>query len=273
MPPDAPHLADEDLSDVVDGQGTPDGLAHLDQCDQCSARLETWRRVSAAVGALALDTVPPPEAKSRAVQAALAASKAAPQYGPRPARGVSRLASPRGVAWASGLAAAVLAVVGISVAVSHGGSNSVKSSSSGAAAPINRGETAGSATTVASSGHTAAGGPASSASAPAGRDLGRVAGPAALQSAVNDQYRVQTFSASSTTTAATPAAASSTNKALANTQCPAPAGGVPQVVDTAVYAGTPAEVYVYSAQAGERVIVVQATATCTVLLNRSFPSS
>lgn len=44
-----PPLTEDDLSAVLDGTASPHVLAHLQQCDDCAARLETARSVEAAL--------------------------------------------------------------------------------------------------------------------------------------------------------------------------------------------------------------------------------
>ena len=64
----AAHLDDERLSDLIDGAGTDHDVAHIADCDQCRARLESWRYATKAVS-----TLPPAseERREAAIEAAL----------------------------------------------------------------------------------------------------------------------------------------------------------------------------------------------------------
>jgi hypothetical protein len=73
---DAPHLDDEQLSALLDGEGDPADGAHAEGCDRCGARLARLRAVAAAVA----EPPPPPAAadRDRAIAAALRAREVVP---------------------------------------------------------------------------------------------------------------------------------------------------------------------------------------------------
>src|SRR5437764_6234756 len=64
------HPDDEDLSALVDGESDPDVAGHVEGCQQCAARVDTLRRVAAAVGRA------PAPASAAGREAALAAALA-----------------------------------------------------------------------------------------------------------------------------------------------------------------------------------------------------
>jgi hypothetical protein len=66
------HLDDADLSDLVDGLAGPETLAHVDRCDECAARVATWREALRLVAEA--PGVPPASVRDMAVGAALAAA-------------------------------------------------------------------------------------------------------------------------------------------------------------------------------------------------------
>lgn len=112
-----PHLDDDGLSAVIDGEATPPETAHVSSCDECQHRLGHLR--AAAVAAAAVPE-PPPEHRERALAAAVAA-------GARLDRPVShvdevtarrRTRRPRPLVLAAGaLAAAVMVVAGVAALI------------------------------------------------------------------------------------------------------------------------------------------------------------
>ncbi|HET6963891.1 MAG TPA: hypothetical protein VFH58_03905 [Acidimicrobiales bacterium] len=140
------HLGDEDLSELVDGLGSPEAMTHVAACDSCQARRDQWRGNAAR---LRSPVVAPPGRREEAVAAALAAVGAG--VGSEGGTGGSgSIRSPGGPGRAgrepgrrartlAGLAAAAVVVAGAGVGLSqlHGSSRNSSSTASGgsAAAP------------------------------------------------------------------------------------------------------------------------------------------
>lgn len=84
------HLDDEAISAVLDGEATPDEVAHVEECDACRGRLRSFAAVADAVRA----PVPPPDPRARAaaLRAALGAAPARRRRSWRPALAVAALA-------------------------------------------------------------------------------------------------------------------------------------------------------------------------------------
>lgn len=119
-----PHLDDEAISAVLDGEGTADEATHVSSCAECSARLATLREASALVGG----PVEPLDAARRdaAIAAAIAAS---------PADVVSLAARRRRrqqvPAWLGAAAAVIVAVVAIGALARTGDDDDADMAASG----------------------------------------------------------------------------------------------------------------------------------------------
>jgi hypothetical protein len=255
------HPDDEALSAHLDGDQAAGVRDHVESCEVCTARLAQLRRVRAAVGA---PVVPPP---ARQRDAAIARALAAAGDGAGSRRRVG--------AWAGGIAAAMLLVLGAAFGLSQLSSQSgVKTVSSGdAKATSPAGETAGRA--------------ASEATPPTGAevadlgDLGPLTDTAALRAVV--QPTVAQFSrrlGKATGEAAPPAtqAQDAANARLTARPCVDaaraldPANVRPTAVGTATWRGTPADVLVYAVagRPGAARVYVLARADCRVLEFQSY---
>jgi len=107
-----PHLDDEVLSAVLDGEATPDESAHADACDECGARLAALRDASLLVRT---PVEPVGDAtRESAIAAALAAAESSNVVPMRRRRG----APP---AWLAAAAAVVVAVGAVGLLVSRTG--------------------------------------------------------------------------------------------------------------------------------------------------------
>jgi hypothetical protein len=115
------HLDDDQLTALLDGEGSDDDRAHLDTCDHCAGRAEALRTVTALVGA---PPRPPARARDEAVAAALAAAERPVAVVPRPARG-------RPPAWLLPAAAVVALVALVAVVVPRWGQGDDDSGSGG----------------------------------------------------------------------------------------------------------------------------------------------
>lgn len=100
----AEHLDDGVTSAVLDGEATPDEVAHLETCVTCTARLAALRDAALLVGA----PVPPPDAARR--DAAIAAALAA-----EPLATVTPMRRRLPPAWLGAAAAVVIAVGAIAL--------------------------------------------------------------------------------------------------------------------------------------------------------------
>lgn len=104
----APHLHDDDLSAALDGfELSPDDAAHLAACERCRARLDA---LAAAANALTAPVPVPAGLRDAAVARALDA-------GDEPVAGGR---SRRPPAWLGAVAAAVVVILGVSVATRMG---------------------------------------------------------------------------------------------------------------------------------------------------------
>jgi hypothetical protein len=118
------HLDDEQVSAAVDGEASPDELAHLEGCETCRSRVEEFRGVARAVGASVTADTALREAAIAAAMAPVGAKVATSRR--RPAR----------LAW---LAAAAALVLGVAVSVPLLRSKETSKSTS-AARPLERTE-------------------------------------------------------------------------------------------------------------------------------------
>ena len=293
-----PHLDDDRLSALIDGDATPDDLAHAATCSECNRLVAAWREASQLVS---IPSDPPPAAQRQAaVEAALkdgAAQPPAPDDDPhagpvslaarrdrvRP-RAPRALIGPRIAA----AAAAVIVIAGVAVAVSHSGGGSTKSSTasrSTASASTASGSIAGrstaggqfaapvSATTLALPSTTSSA--ASQGSATAAGPLARfevLAGNQSPASLVASLQAAMTPTPSTTKSAAQPspsqvALAPCLNRAAADVGVKA--DSVPALAASLTYQGAAAQVFVFAVGAGHVAAVVAGPA-CALLTHVAF---
>lgn len=245
------HPDDEALSAQLDRE-EPQLREHIAECATCRSRLAEFARVRAAIGA----PLPSPPAWQRdaAVARALDAAK-----------GVS----PRGRAgaWAAGIAAALLVVLGGAFALSQLSSDRTKlQATSGAAKAQDRAADVG----------------ARVPAVPSLGDLGELKGSAALRAAL--QPSVAEFALRAVTGQPAPSAAekqsadsppattTATSVCAGAARALNPANGRPAAVATATWQGTPAEVLVYAVDGrpGAARVYVLARADCHVLEFQSY---
>ena len=262
----AAHLDDERLSDLIDGTGTDQDLAHVADCDQCRGRLESWQYATKAVSAL------PPVSEERreaAIEAALS------HVGDRTGDQVEvidldarRRRRHFGLAARLATAAAAVGLIaGVSSAlVSSGGGGSPHPTATAALPPVLAlGDVNNSADLVAAlkgtAGSTAVKGTGGAASVGAGASSEGIA---------------QSGSAGGTAGTAngtvTPAAApAATPSALEQTPCSPPAkrGGSLSERATLLWKGTPAVTFVYSVS-NRHTAVVESSTTCKVLATVTY---
>lgn len=293
------HLADVDLSDLVDGRASEGAAEHLASCSDCGRRLTRMREASRMVGALA--GAVPDDADARrtaAVAAAMSDSRRESflaRIGPRPA-------------WLAAAAAAAIVVAGsiggleLSGGMSGGGSHTVAGSASRSTAPSSGSPVAhapaGSVGSSAAGAAGAAGSPGAvtSSGAAAVPPLGAVAGPQQLVADLKSRLGAVPAGvapvASGTTNRAgsgtqasgsSDAAASRTSGDYASSSAPAGLSCVAAadalellgpartllLQATLVYAGAPAQVFVYAARS-QHVAVVMRPTTCQTLTTVSF---
>jgi hypothetical protein len=283
-----PHLDDDRLSALIDGEATPDDLAHAAGCSECSTLVAAWREASQLVASPA---APPPAAqRDAAVEAALNAAvapAAAPDDDPGPGpvslatrRYRAKRRAPRAVIGSriAAAAAAVIVIAGLAVAVDHsGGSSSKSSSAAGPAAsqsttqvpavtpstrvtpstvpqPNTRG-TFGSTSGTASSGRPQA--------------LGSYQSPASLVAPLRAAL-ARTPSASNSTAQQAP---SPVGLARCQSGAAADAGvkssSVPALVASLTYQGAPAQVFVFTGGTGHVAVVVSGPG-CVLLTHLAF---
>ena len=219
------HPDDEALSAQLD-RDDPQLHPHLDGCAACASRLAELRRVGAAVGA----PVPPPPAWQR--DAAIARALDA---------GWRRESARRAGAWAAGIAAAVLVVLGAAFGLSQLSSDRTGLQATSGAAKA---------------GDNPATAPAPSSAVPSLGDLGALKDSAALRAAIQPSVGQSAFR---TAEGAAPsdAAKQSATPTTTPTASPACAGAAraldranvqPATTATATWQGTPAEVLIYAVE-------------------------
>jgi hypothetical protein len=246
------HPDDEALSAQLDRE-EPQLREHIAECATCRSRLAEFARVRAAIGA----PLPSPPAWRRDAAVARALDAATKGVGPRGRAG----------AWAAGIAAALLVVLGGAFALSQLSSDRTKlQATSGAAKAQDR----------------AANAAAPVPAVPSLGDLGELKGSAALRAAL--QPSVAEFALRGVTGQPAPSAAnkqyadSPTTTTSATSVCAGaaralnPANGRPAAVATATWQGTPAEVLVYAVDGrpGAGRVYVLARADCHVLEFQSY---
>jgi hypothetical protein len=293
------HLDEDQLSAALDGELDPEAAEHGDACDECRARLADWRRV---VGLVAAVPVRPADGQvEEAVGAALAdgfgLEPGRPSTGPEPDASVRSMAGAEGasptpiaarrhfpmgsprVRLAAAVAAALI-LVGVVAAVAshHGGSGQGQvSAASSATAP---------AISSASSSGAASGTHGAASPAPGGAEREQLRPPSTLPSAVTSPAASRpSYESPGSLVAAlrvdlnAPIApghlphvsnpAVETCLAPATTAAGVPAGTAPVFEATVTYRGSPAEVYVFSVNRGQRAAVVR-TPGCQALAVVSF---
>jgi len=249
------HADDETLSAHLDGE-EPELRDHLESCAACTARLTELRRARAAIAA----PVTPPPAWQR--DAAITRALDADRRGARQRRG----------AWAGGIAAAILLVLGAAFGLtllSNGERHTVALKAarpSGRAAPT----------------ENAAAPPRTIAVAELG-DLGTIADSAALRAVV--QPAVTQFASAAKAAAPAPEttarsdaqlqagrATSSSLRCLNAARALDPANVSPAAAGTATWQGTRAEVLVYAVagRPGAARVYVLAQGGCRVLEFQSY---
>ncbi len=280
-----PHLDDDRLSALIDGEAPPDDLAHAAACPECSTRVVAWRGVSHLVS---IPPEPPSGARrDAAVEAALKAGAvhipASEDYpGARPVPLAARRdrGQPRGPRARIGsriaaAAAAVIVIVGVAVAVSNNGGSSSKSSSAGstaspstlddrAAAPVTP------STLVVPSAGAGSQTPGPTA-APSARPevLSGDQSPASIVRSLQAAL-AQTPSGINSIAQASPSAlafAPCLNRAAADVGVRS--GSVPALEASLTYQGAPAQVFVFPVGAGHVAAVVGGPG-CTLLTHVAF---
>jgi hypothetical protein len=245
------HPDDEALSAQLDHE-EPQLRGHIADCAICRSRLAEFARVRAAIGA----PLPPPPARQRDAAVARALDAAARGTGPRGRAG----------AWAAGIAAALLVVLGGAFALSQLSSDRTKlQATSGAAKAQDRAVNEG----------------APLPAVPSLGDLGELKDSAALRAAI--QPSVSEFTLRGVAGAAAPPradkqTADSPTTTTATSACAGaaraldPANVRPAAVATATWQGTPAEVLVYAVEgrSGAARVYVLARADCHVLEFQSY---
>jgi hypothetical protein len=112
-----PHLDDEVLSAIIDGEASPAESAHASTCDECHHRLGHLLAAAAIVPAV---PAPPPGAREGAIAVALSSAPALATK-PQPVRSVTPsrwVRPPRPLVLAAGaLAAAVVVVAGVAALI------------------------------------------------------------------------------------------------------------------------------------------------------------
>jgi hypothetical protein len=283
-----PHLDEDRLSALIDGEATAEDEQHVLACAGCGAKLEAWRTT---LGRLT-DPVPLLDATQRdvAVEAALTAAASSPPSGtvgsPEEA-GSPGQAGPPGEAGSSGevgspeeagsapavgaaapvslsyrrrgaarllrprvaaAVAAVLVIAGVVVALYHPGGGSDHPT----AAPVTSVVPSSGASALVPSGVPATGG--------AGIDLGAYQDPAALVAAVRARVDGSSLPAPRSPAASGVAPALPPGPTPCLSQARAYAGvladSAPALAATATYRGEPARVFVFQAARGHTVAVV-----------------
>jgi hypothetical protein len=262
------HLDDEQLSALLDGLAEPADVAHAESCQECAARIESWRTAVRLAATPPAD--PPAVIREAAIHAALSARS--------PAVASTREVTPIRRSWrrsvadhgraVAGAAAALLIVAGLSTAVavsSGGGSSKGVASIAGptrvpATAPVGG---AGTTSSGAGSAGAGAGASASAAGPPFGPILGTYTDPSALAAALR--------AAMNASPAPGPTKATATPPAPETPSCQSEAARVagarnsPVVDGSLTYQGTPAVAYVFVVN-GRAVAVVERIAGCATLI-------
>jgi anti-sigma factor RsiW len=249
------HLDDDALSATLDGEATPDEQAHVDACPACRARAAELRAAANLIGAPL--AVVDPGARDAAIAAALVAA-------PTPLAG-RRRARPPG--WLVGAAAAVVAL-GILVPLVNRTSRSNDGADTAAS-----GSALSKSTESRAAQDSAASGAASPmlAPAPAGADLGAIAGDDELRDRVLDALRAPAPAAPTSTTAA--AASGDADPCTTAVTGRDPALGALRLDARATLDGTPVRVLVFELRAEPSDLrALAVTDACDVRRSVTFPA-
>ncbi len=267
------HLDDDRLSDLIDGVGTGEDLAHVAACDHCSARVRQWRGVLGEVS-----RPPATSPKTRDAAVAIALSHATTDLSPGPDGQIVDLSERRARRGrrllASVAAAAVALVVGVSAALLAGsGGNpnhhaTVASPRSGSTTP-----------SAGASGGTASAGSGAGLS---GSYLGNIDNAAQLVSALRSLPAAPfpAVPAGGSAGSAQSAAGSSENgpgispsgiSSSGGSACAPPSvpGAALKDISGLTWKGTPATVFVYSGPHGYTAYV-RSDSGCSVLATVSY---
>jgi hypothetical protein len=258
-----PHLDDEQLSALLDGEASAGDVQHADGCPDCRQRVASWRATieKLAVRPGPVAAVQRQAAVEAAVKAGLAAVEPAPTPSPdQPIPLADHRRRRAAFSWPrlAASVAAVVAVAGIAVAISHIGGDGPNPSSTaaGAARP-----TAGSRAAPASGSP----GQSSSSSAPTVIvALGRYQDPGGVVAALRARLDSTSGTASIQPTATVPSpnpqpvAAATPAPCLAQAVSGAKAApqSIPVLDATLTYRGSPARAYVFDVADGHAVAVV-----------------
>lgn len=259
-----PHLDDERLSDLIEGEGSEADLRHAELCAECRSRLDAWRDAIRAVAA------PPTISETRRAAAVEAAVAAVPRAGAIQARDDKQILDLDGhrkrtrratTVRVAAAAAAVAAIAGVSTVVATSGGKS--SHRTITASP-----------TTYQTGVGQAGGASSEAPTPVaptvGRtDIGSIDSTAQLVAALEAAGTSRTSSGPAFSGAA--ASAGAKPASLGTASCPetSVAGGTLVTEATLAWKGTPAVAFVYADPHGH-VALVKAAVSCTLLATASY---
>lgn len=266
-----PHLDDEALSAVLDGEAGAADLDHAESCEECASKLAAWRD---AVSLLKAEPAPAvaDARRTEAIEAALAALEAPAVSNLAERRRRRTAALNRGRLAAA--AAAVAAVAGLAVGatqLSTGGSPRANTASRAPATTLPQpiaGAVASGAANGAPPGAGVAvpGSPQSSVASPLA-DLGNVSAVGQIGRLLRVELgRTPKASAQYSSDQTSPACASPARKGAG-----APGGSVPVVEATLTYQGRPYLASVFPGMAkGTYVYAVVADPGCSLLTRGSF---
>lgn len=258
-----PHLDDERLSDLIEGDGSEADLRHAELCDECRARLDAWRDAVRAVAA------PPTVSEARRAAAIEAAVAAFPRSDIVPPRGDKQVVDLDGhrrrtrratTVRVAAAAAAVAAIAGVSTVVATSGGKA--SHRTITASP-----------TTYQTGVGQAGGVSSEATAPVAPTTGRT-DIGSIDSTA--QLVVALEAAGTGTTSPSPASAGAAASGAkpaspGRASCPATsvAGATLVSEATLVWKGTPAVAFVYADPHGH-LALIKAGVSCSLLATASY---
>lgn len=257
-----PHLDDDGLSAVLDGQGDAAETDHARDCVECQDRLAQWDAARQLVAS------PVPPAPDEVRRAAIAAATRAAPWRPSPVPFIRR---PRVVRSITGIAAA-LVIGGLVYAAGHSHPGSVKGTAAGKASSA--------ATTTTGAANANANGQAGASGSAAGsatggstqfstssppRGLPAFTSPRQLVAALKQQLN-------SSSQVAPTAGPTPTAQPACSAQAAAAAGNPrlgPILAETATYSGVAAEVYVYRHPRSDQAVVLRVS-NCQVLTTANF---
>jgi negative regulator of sigma E activity len=295
-----PHLDDERLSALIDGEGTPVDEEHVRTCAECAAALAAWERTVDALAepAVFAEAARRDAAVDAALDAALAAAAGASVAGtpsrvdgPAESRGAAPCGGPVPLAnrrrervaffWprVAVAAAAVIVIAGVAVGVSTSGGGGT---SHPAAAPVVStipSAAAGSAAEAPSAAPTTGVGNGVPGPSNVVSDLGSVQDSGGLVAALQERLNSLnpdglnpgsgTPTASSTVVPRVPSPTTSACLPQAASYAQAPAGSRPVVAAGLTYRGSPAQVYVFQV-GGHHTAVVVGVPGCRSLTVAAF---